>query len=186
MYKLSKLKQLTNSKNIGGFKMHKQRISIIISGIIGIIAVFIPYMSIWSRNISLIESKDYSGYIVLGLFIISVVFSIPGERNKKLPTGFFVGSIISGIIPGIIMIAHAINLSNKGFSGSLSSYNVGFYLIILASLSIPVLGGIFQNAPDQNSTSSLNQSVNTIYCTNCGKQKDNNKDTYCEECGSKL
>ena len=56
--------------------MHKQRIGLIISAVVGIIAVFLPFIKIWFLSISLFETEDGTGYLIIGSFVICLILSL--------------------------------------------------------------------------------------------------------------
>lgn len=166
--------------------MHKQKISITVSAIIGIIAVFLPFVSALFVEVTLIEMKNYTGYIVIVLFIIPIILSIIGDSTKRISKDLLIGGIISGILPGVLMILYAVDLSNNKISSHFSSLNIGFYLVIFSSMAILILGSLFNDSNDYKSKTEPHK-YNKQYCSNCGKLH-NSKDigSYCDECGIKL
>jgi hypothetical protein len=164
--------------------MHSQRLAIIISAIIGIVAVFLPFAASWFNSVTLFETKDYSGYIVIALFVVSLIISVSGNNKEKMNSGQLTGSIITGIIPGLFMVVYAISLSNNDLTNLFTRVKIGFYLIILSSAAITILGLLLKDTEGTNEGTLQNKPK---YCSNCGKQYSNRlSGEFCDECGNKL
>ena len=119
--------------------MHKQRIALIISAAVGVIATFLPFIKSF-ETISLIQTKDGTGYIIIIAFIISLIISLLGKQQNAIFKGHLTGIVIPGLIPGVLLLLFAISRSNDAFVSSFSSIGIGFYLVIIASLSILISG----------------------------------------------
>lgn len=161
----------------------KQRIAIIGSAIIGVIAAFLPYQTVWGYSVSLIETRDGTGYIIIITFLISLIVALGGDRQKVMRKGHLAGAIIPGIIPGVLLLLVAAGQASQGI-GDIVNYGIGFYLVIIASASILISGLSLKDEP-----TSLAPTRNDakIFCSNCGKQYNpSNAGEFCEECGNKL
>lgn len=164
--------------------MHNQRISIIAAAIVGIIATFLPFMKSWIYSVTLIETQDGTGYIIIIAFVISLIVALLGNREKAIVKGHLAGTIIPGIIPALLILIIALSRLNDDLAKLLTNYEIGFYLVIITSLSIVILGLILN---DTNSIKSVTNQDNEIFCSGCGKQHSYRlSGQFCDECGTKL
>lgn len=109
--------------------MHNQRIALIISAVVGIIATFLPFMKSWLISVSLIEIEDGSGYIVIIAFAISLIVALLGNHRKAIINGHLACSIIPGVIPGALLLIWAMNRLNDDLANLLTNFEIGFYLV---------------------------------------------------------
>jgi hypothetical protein len=119
--------------------LNTQRIAIIVSAIVGIIAAFLPFQKVWRYSISLMESEDGSGYIIIVAFLISLIVALLGDRQKVMRKGHLAGAIIPGFIPGVLLALVALTYMNKDID-LLVNFGIGFYLVMIASVSILITG----------------------------------------------
>jgi len=164
--------------------MNKQRIAIIIPSFIGIIATFMPFVRIWSNSISLIETGDGTGYIIIIAFAISLIVALLGNPQNAIRKGHLAGIIIPGVIPGVLLLLFVLSRMGDDFFGLFTSFGIGFYLVITASLSILIFGlALIDNDP-----SDISENVEEdIYCSECGKKYSSEfAGKFCEECGNEL
>jgi len=164
--------------------MHKQRISILLSAIVGIIATFLPFMKSWIHSVSLIETKDATVYIVIAAFVITLILTFLGNIQKAIVKGHLIGAIFSGIIPVALLLLIALSKSNDSFANTFTNFEIGFYIIAIASVSILIFGLTLADKKTQISGTNQN---NQIFCSKCGKQySSTSSGEFCEACGNKL
>lgn len=175
--------------------MHNQRIALIISAIIGIIGTFLPYMKSYFYSASLIETKDGTGYIILIAFAISLFVALLGNHKEAITKVHIAGSIIPGIIPAVILLLLALSRQTNDIQSELartfSNFDIGFYVVIIASLSNFFFGlALKDNGSSLSNISNritFNSKGETLYCTGCGKiYTSESAGEFCEECGNKL
>ena len=94
-------------------------------GLLLIISVFLPYVTYYSTSVSLWKMEDSSRfiYIILGLLVIALYLLNKKTEMSYLAAGYGTFTAIANII------------SVEGFSG----LSIGFYLILLSSISIGVM-----------------------------------------------
>ncbi len=94
-------------------------------GLLIIVSVFLPYVTYYSTSVSLWKMEDASRfiYILLGLFVI-VLYLL----NKKTEMSYLL--VGYGFFSGISSI-----ISFGGFGG----LSIGFYLILLSSITIGIM-----------------------------------------------
>ena len=151
--------------------MHNQKIVLIISAIVGVIATFLPYMKSWFNSVSLMDTQDGTGYIIIVAFVISLIVALLGDHKKAIKKGHLAGTIIPGVIPGVLLLGFVLNVSNDNLLNSLTDFEIGFYLVIIASLAILIFG---LTVKEDNSIKSTSVQESKFFCSGCGKQYSNN------------
>lgn len=164
--------------------MHNQRIALIISAIVGIIGTFLPYMKSWINSTSLIETNDGTGYIIVAAFVISLIVSLIGDPKEAMTKGHLAGAIIPGSIPAVILLLFVLSRMNQDLVRFFTNFEIGFYLVVIASLSILIFG--LALVTDKITTANLKHD-DPIFCTGCGKKySPSSAGSFCGECGTKL
>ncbi len=120
--------------------MHIQRIALVISAIVGIIGTFLPSMEIGHFTTSLIETKDGTGYLVIGSFIICLIVSLGGDRCYPIKTWHLNGVLIPGILPGVLLLIFAVGCAADDLTKIFTNLGIGFYLTLIASVSVVICG----------------------------------------------
>jgi hypothetical protein len=113
--------------------MHKQRLFIVIAGVLGIIAAFLPWakVSFFGITASVSGTDGGDGWISLGLFAAAIgIAAATGDRNGELEANMkkAVGGIGAGAV-GFMLIEL---VGSIGFD--LASY--GVYLSLLAGVVV--------------------------------------------------
>lgn len=114
-------------------------------GLLIIISVFLPYVTYYSNSASLWNIEDSSRfiYILLGLLVIFVYLINKKTELSYLTVGYGLFTTVSNII------------SIEGFEG----LSIGFYLILLSSLTIGILTFLY-NEEEADALINLSVSVN--------------------------
>lgn len=91
--------------------INKQKIAIIACSVVGIIGLFMPWitmdMFMTKQSISGIEQNE--GKILLATFLVAIVLSIVGDRDKTLSKDKFWITIVSaGVVP-LVVFAYSYN-----------------------------------------------------------------------------
>jgi|GEM_PF-1725655 len=164
--------------------MHKQRLSLVISAAVGIIATFLPFMKTWFYSVSLIETRDGSGYVVLALFAICIIITLVGNRTVAMTKVHLAGAIIAGVLPGLLLLLFVISRVNDDLAKFLTNFDIGFYAILIASAAILILGLFIKDAETAPSNRAV---INSVFCTSCGKElTGETSGEFCDNCGNKL
>lgn len=131
-------------------------------GLLLIISVFLPYITYYSTSISLWKSEDPSRfiYILLGLLVIALYLINKKTELSYLTAGFGTFTAIANII------------SIEGFAG----LSIGFYLILLSSITIGVMTFLYEEK-NADALISLSVSVNKPVMNN-NLQPINNQINY--------
>ena len=126
--------------------MNKQRLAILITSCIGIIATFLPWVQL--PIVGAINGTEGDGWITCVFFDIALAKNLLGNREKKLIGIEQIVETIASLIAGIIGIWKIVDF-NSAMSGmednplaealsSTVSIGIGLYLVIIAGLLIPL------------------------------------------------
>ena len=126
--------------------MNKQRLAILITSCIGIIATFLPWVQL--PIVGAINGTEGDGWITCVFFAIALATSLLGNREKKLIGIEQIVATIASLIAGIIGIWKIVDfnsamsgMEDNPFAEALSStvsIGIGLYLVIIAGLLIAV------------------------------------------------
>ena len=87
-------------------------------------------------------------------------------------------------IPFTLLLLIALSKSNDSFANTFTNFEIGFYIIAIASVSILIFGLTLADKKTQISGTNQN---NQIFCSKCGKQySSTSSGEFCEACGNKL
>ncbi len=164
--------------------MHNQRIALIVSAFVGIIGTFLPFMKSFINSVSLIETGDGTGYVIIVAFVVSIIVSFMGDQNVAMTKGHLIGAIVPGVIPGAILLLLVMARMNDNLARFFSSFGIGFYLVVIASFLIWILG-IALKANEISKP--IRKFEEQVFCSGCGKRYSaRSAGEFCDECGNKL
>jgi hypothetical protein len=125
--------------------MNKQRRYILISAVIGFIAMFLPWMELRFFGItSPANGMHGAGILVFFCFIGAAVVAYLGDQSKNLDKTFWFVALSCGALATLIMIWLLIDYGGT----KLIFLKFGFYLALLASLAVLAATYIFRNPSD--------------------------------------
>lgn len=125
--------------------MSKQRKAILIAAAVGIVSMFLPWISI-SLGVfggGSINGMHGSGILVFLCFVVAGVLAYTGDQTTNLPQTSWMITLVAGAIAALIMV---INFFDASGSGGSSFLGVGFYGDLLASIAVVVCAFIFRTA----------------------------------------
>jgi|APGre2960657404_1045060.scaffolds.fasta_scaffold06061_6 hypothetical protein len=122
--------------------MNKQRLSILIIGILGGIGTFLPWVTI--PILGSVNGTEGDGLITLFLFLVPVAISLIKDRSKNLKGGLFYTAIISSVIAGIIGIYDLVNFKSGDLGLMRLTMGPGLYVIAAAGLLLPIVAFIMK------------------------------------------
>ena len=122
--------------------MNKQRLSILIIGILGGIGTFLPWVKI--PMLGSVNGTEGDGLITLFLFLVPVAISLIKDRSKNLKGGLFYTAIISSVIAGIIGIYDLVNFKSGDLGLMRLTMGPGLYVIAAAGLLLPIVAFIMK------------------------------------------
>ena len=125
--------------------MHKQKIAILITGLIGGIGTFLPWAEV--PFLGTINGTEGDGWITLGLFAVPLILALTGQSQVSLKgTKLIIASVASFIaaIIGFIDLNDITSLTGGNdmisqMMGDMVSVGSGLYVIIIAGIALPIL-----------------------------------------------
>ncbi len=132
--------------------MNKQRKFVLIAAAVGVISMFLPWISFFGLNINGLHDK---GILVFLCFAVSGIIAYLGDQTKNLEKTMWAITLIAGAL-GLLMIAWFYFQASDSYVGS-SFLGFGFYLSGLASLAILISAYAFRSPTDN-----LKDSFNTL------------------------
>jgi hypothetical protein len=126
--------------------INTQRKSILIAAVVGIIAMFLPWVKITFFGISSSMNGMHrkEGIFVFFCFIGAAILALLGDRAKNLDKKFWLLAQACGALASLIMGWNFIESREAG----MSYLSVGFYLAGLASIAILLFAYIFRKPGD--------------------------------------
>jgi peptidoglycan/LPS O-acetylase OafA/YrhL len=112
--------------------MSKQRKFILIAAAVGVISMFLPWVSISMMGFSSSANGMHgSGILVFLCFLACGALAFLGDQTKNLDKTFWMITLIAGGIGALIMIINFFQALDI-----LSMMSFGFYFALLASLAV--------------------------------------------------
>ena len=126
--------------------MNKQRKFVLIAAAIGIISMFLPWISFFGFNIN---GMHGSGILVFLCFVVSGIIALPGDQTKNLDKTMWGITLIAGAIALLIILYFLIDSSGQSnIFGSVTGFGFGFYLSGLAAIGILASAYLFRSPTD--------------------------------------
>jgi hypothetical protein len=140
--------------------LNKQRKFVLIAAVVGIISIFLPWISVSGLGLSISENGLHSyGVMAFIGFIGAGVLTIMGDQTKPLDKTMWFVELIAGAIALIFTLLFMSTLS--GEEGMGAGYGTGLWLSILASIGVLASAWLFRSPGDslQESFESLKTKV---------------------------
>ena len=127
--------------------MNKQRKFVLIAAVIGIISMFLPWISVSLFGYSQSQNGMHGiGVLVFFCFAASLTFSYIGDRSKNLDKSIWVIVLAAGSIALLGAIIFYFNASDSILGNSLVGY--GLYIGGLAAIGILASAYIYRSPTD--------------------------------------
>jgi peptidoglycan/LPS O-acetylase OafA/YrhL len=125
--------------------MSKQRKFILIAAAVGVISMFLPWVSISMGPFGGVSTNGFhgAGIFVFLCFAACGVLAFLGDQTKNLDKTFWMICLIAGGLAALIMIINFLQALD-----SLSYLSFGFYLAVLASIAVVAATYVFRNPGD--------------------------------------
>ena len=125
--------------------MHKQKIAILITAIIGGIGTFLPWASV--PFLGTINGTEGDGWITLGLFAVPLILALTGKSEVSLKGTKLIFASIASFIAAIIGFIDLNDITSltggddmiSQMMGDMVSVGSGLYVIIIAGIALPIL-----------------------------------------------
>ena len=120
--------------------MSKQRKMILIAAAVGIISMFLPWVSVFGFSAN---GMNGWGILVFLCFLGAAGLSVMGDQTKNLDTTFWMITLVAGGLAFLIMLVNLIDAS-----GNLGYLEVGFWGALLASAAIVCFAYMYRTQGD--------------------------------------
>ena len=132
--------------------MNKQRKFVLIAAAVGVISMFLPWVSFLGYSIS---GMHGSGILVFLCFVVCGIIAYMGDQTKNLEKTMWAVTLIAGAIALLIVLYYFIEASGGG--GSIFGSVIGFGLYISGLAAIGVLLAAYSfRSPTDNLKDSFN------------------------------
>jgi hypothetical protein len=128
--------------------MHRQRKFILIAAVAGLIAVFLPWVTI---SASFFGSQSTNGFHGIGIlaflaFVLGGAFSLPGEQTAPLDKTMWLLALGAGALALLAVVIAIANTLGGGFGFITPTIGFGLWIALAAALGL-VLGAWLLKAP---------------------------------------
>lgn len=128
-------------------RMSKQRKYMLAAAAIGVVAMFLPWVTIPFLGIhSSINGLHDKGILVFLSFALAGVVAYMGDQTKNLSTRNWFIVLVAAALATVIMLWYFLQAVSNDFSSSLLS--IGFYLAALSAIALLVVVYRFKSATD--------------------------------------
>lgn len=114
--------------------MHKQRLIILIIAVVGVISIFLPWVSSGVLNA---DGLNNGGKLSLIAFSVPIIICFLGDRNQPLISGVKYGIVAAGVVSALNGLIVLITLLAQNIFDV--SPGVGLLLTIMASITVAVV-----------------------------------------------
>jgi len=119
--------------------LHKQKLAIIAAGAIGIIAVFLPWISIVGISGNGMDGGD--GWITLIGFAAAIGLCFVGNQSEAVEGNFKWGIVGAGAVCAAVGLFNLISvISEPAIFGVSPSPGIGLFLTLIAGVAVAALG----------------------------------------------
>lgn len=142
--------------------MNKQRLFILAAAVVGIVASFLPWITLPMGSISGIKGD---GWLTLILFLVPTIISVLGNRNGRLSRTNLYIAMGPALLAGLMGLYKIIDFNTSLPSGdnpfalgirSAMSIGIGLYLVVAAGLAVPAIGLFVKETPKVSPEESSN------------------------------
>lgn len=126
--------------------MNKQRKFVLIAAAVGVISMFLPWISISLLGFTQsVNGMHGSGILVFLCFAVSGVIAWLGDQTKNLDKTMWTVTLIAGALATLIVIWYIIDASGNAFGSFLG---FGVYIAALAAIGVLLAAYIFRSPTD--------------------------------------
>jgi len=149
--------------------MHRQRRFVLIVAAIGVISVFLPWVTIGNVLGDSINANGFSGVgiIVFIALLAAVILALMGDQTKAEEKNTWMVTLIAGAVALLFGIIKYGQISGSTFG--IASPGYGLWIALAASLAVILCAWLFKSPGDtlQSGFDSLKKNIST-HTTNTG------------------
>ncbi len=126
--------------------MNKQRLAILIVAGLGALATFMPWVKM--PIVGSVNGTAGDGWITFGLFAVSIIISLLGDRTKPIKGGLLYAAIVPALLAAALGISKILDFKSKTadmddnpFASMIQAavtVEFGLYLVVAAGLALPI------------------------------------------------
>ncbi|KAA9041688.1 hypothetical protein FW778_06605 [Ginsengibacter hankyongi] len=124
--------------------MNKQRKFVLIASAIGVISMFLPWVSI--PFLGSVNGMHGSGIFIFLCFVVAGIITLLGDQTKNFDTSMWTITLVTGAIPILIILYYLIDASGNTIFGSVIGF--GVYIGGLAAIGVLASAYIFRSPTD--------------------------------------
>ena len=125
--------------------MNNQRKFILISAVIGIISIFLPWFSAGAFGFS-VHINGFHGWGILAFlaFIVSIIIALMGTQTEALDKTVWLAALISGAVALLSVIITMLS-SSGGFGFISAGFGFGIWIALAAAIGVTIFAWMFKN-----------------------------------------
>ncbi len=125
--------------------LNKQRKFILISAVIGIISIFLPWFSAGAFGFS-VHINGFHGWGILAFlcFIAAIVIGLLGVQTQALDKTMWLAAIVCGAVALLSVIITMLS-SSGGFGFISAAFGFGIWMALAAAIGVTVFAWMFKN-----------------------------------------
>ncbi len=137
--------------------MSRQRKFVLIAAVIGVISMFLPWLSI--PFLGSVNGMHGSGILVFICFVAAGIIAYLGDQTKNLDNTMWAITLVAGAIAFLLVLYFIIEASGNGVFGSVTGF--GLYISGLASIGL-LLSAYLLRSPTDNLKDGFNSMKKNI------------------------
>lgn len=148
--------------------MSKQRKFILIAAAVGVISVFLPWITISAGVFGMNMDQSINGFHGLGMVVFlsfagAIVLSLVGDQTKSLEKSFWLLALIAGSLALLVILISFVNGRSGGFGVVDTGYGIGIWIALLSAIGVVGSAWMFKNPADtlKDGFDSIKQSMAT-------------------------
>ena len=158
--------------------LNKQRKLIAIAAAVGIITIFLPWITISASLFDAGMSQSTNGFHGTGIlvflaFAAALCMTFIDDQTTTMPQGLWAITIISGLVALLFVVINLLKSNNQGFGFVEVKNGFGLYIALAASIGVVAFAWVFRTPGHtvMNSLESLKKEGLKINAVNETKDK---------------
>jgi hypothetical protein len=147
--------------------LNMQRKLIMICSVIGLISIFLPWVTISAGMFGVSMSEHYNGFRGAGVwvficFIATLAVSLPGDHTQKLNKSLWLVCLALALIAALIVVVSITKKQGDGGFGIVEARTgVGAWIALIASAGVLIFNWVYRQPGDNigNSFESLKKDI---------------------------
>lgn len=150
--------------------MNKQRKFVLIAAAIGVISMFLPWVSI--PFLGSVNGMHGSGIFIFLCFVAAGIITLLGDQTKNLDNNMWIITLVAGAIPIFFILYYLIDAAGNTILSSVTGF--GVYIGGIAAIGVLASAYMFRSPTDNLKDSFNNLKKNIESKTNSPENKTTN------------